>query len=330
MTSMKAIQIREDDDRTLVWEDVDRPTPGPGEVLMKVAASAVNRADLVQRSGSYDPPEGASQILGLEAAGEVVEVGEGVSPKRIGEQVCALLTGGGYGEYVLADEPLLMPIPTGFDMTEAAALPEVFFTAYVNLFMEAKGQPGEWAMLHAGASGVGTAGIQLCEVFGLDTIATASGNKLDFLDDLGATVTLDRRADDFDFVSAAKERTEGRGVDIILDPVGADYLEDNVRALARKGRLVSIGLLSGRAATLPMGPVLVRRLKVIGSVLRSRSLAEKTEIAEALREHVWDRFSTGELRPIIDQTIPMKEANRAHAVIASNETIGKVILEVTD
>lgn len=326
MTTMNAIITADDEAKTLSLSEVPKPIPGPGEVLLAVHATAVNRADLVQRAGKYPPPPGASHILGLEAAGVVEALGDGVEGVELGQRACALLTGGGYAEYVTVPASLLMDIPAGMSMSEAAALPEVYFTAWVNLFMEANIQPGEAALIHAGASGVGTAAIQLCKAMGVPVWATASGQKLEFLRELGVEDAFDRREQDF--VSEIKAATGGRGADVILDPVGADYLERNIKALARRGRMVSIGLLSGREATLPMGPVLVKRLKVIGSVLRSRSVEEKELIAEDLRARAWGRFETGELKPIIERTFPLAQAQEAHELLASNTTIGKIVLEV--
>lgn len=326
MTTMNAIITADDEAKTLSLGEVPKPIPGPGEVLLAVHATAVNRADLVQRAGKYPPPPGASHILGLEAAGVVEALGDGVEGVELGQRACALLTGGGYAEYVTVPASLLMDIPAGMSMSEAAALPEVYFTAWVNLFMEANIQHGEAALIHAGASGVGTAAIQLCKAMGVPVWATASGQKLEFLRELGVEDAFDRREQDF--VSEIKAATGGRGADVILDPVGADYLERNIKALARRGRMVSIGLLSGREATLPMGPVLVKRLKVIGSVLRSRSVEEKELIAEDLRARAWGRFETGELKPIIERTFPLAQAQEAHELLASNTTIGKIVLEV--
>lgn len=328
MTMMRAIHIEDNAEKSLSWLATNKPSPKPGEVLIEVAATAVNRADLVQRTGNYPPPPGASPILGLEASGHVVELGEGVENVEVGDRVCVLLTGGGYAEYVTAPASLLMPIPENLSLIEAASLPEVYFTAWVNLFMEAGAREGDVVMLHAAASGVGTAAIQLCKAFGIEVIATASGSKLDFLKELGADHVVDRREEDF--VEVARRVTKDRGVDIILDPVGKDYLDRNINALATRGRLVNIGLLSGRSAELNMGRVLVKRLRVIGSVLRSRSVEEKLEIANDLRERAWPLFDSGKLRPVIHGTMAIERAQQAHELIASNTTIGKVVLTVNE
>ncbi len=323
-STMHAITIT---DNQASWSTVERPSPGPNEVLIKVHAAGINRADLVQRSGKYPPPRGASPILGLEVAGEVVELGESVSHAEIGQRVCALLAGGGYAEYACVHESLLMPIPQGFDMVHAAALPEVYFTAWLNLFMEAHLELGERALIHAGASGVGTAALQLCNLFDIETIATASAHKLERLTELGATHVIDRR--DPEMFDKIAEATDNEGVDVILDPVAANYLEGNVNALRLNGRLVLIGLMGGRKAELNLGRMLIKRLRLIGSTLRSRPLDEKIAIAEQLRHRVWPHFDTGELKPIIEQTFPITQTEEAHALLASNTTTGKLILTVS-
>lgn len=322
-STMHAITLQND---KATWTSTTRPKPGPGEVLIKVHAAGINRADLVQRHGNYPPPKGASLILGLEVAGEVVELGEDTQHARTGQRACALLTGGGYAEYAVVHEDLLMPIPTNLSMSEAAALPEVYFTAWLNLFMEAKLELGERALIHAGASGVGTAALQLCHLFDIETIATASAHKLPRLKELGATHTVDRR--DARMFELIAELTGGEGVDVILDPVAANYLEGNINALRLNGRLVLIGLMGGREAEISLARVLIKRLRLIGSTLRSRPLKEKVEIAEQLRHRVWPHFDTGELKPIIEEVLPIRETERAHELLGSNTTTGKLILEV--
>ena len=325
---MQAITINDQDEAK--WSTVQRPTPARKEVLIKVHAAGVNRADLVQRSGNYPPPPGASSILGLEIAGEVVSCGEDVDEEkqplaRPGSKVCALLAGGGYAEYVTVHEDLLLPVPEGYSLIEAAALPEVYFTAWLNLFMLAEVERGELAVIHAGASGVGTAAIQLCKEFGVHTIATASASKLERLTELGADHVLDRRAEDM-FAQIKEIASSYSGVDAILDPVGADYLEGDVDVLGLEGRLVLIGLMSGRAAELNLGKVLVKRLKLMGSTLRSRPVEEKARIADELRKHVWPLFFQGKLTHIIDSTFPITATDEAHKKLASNTTTGKIIL----
>lgn len=325
---MQAIHILKDPESSLVWDDAPTPTAGPGQVLLKVAATAVNRADLSQRAGAYPPPPGASPILGLEAAGTIAALGDGVTGWQLGQRACALLSGGGYAEYVAVPAGHLLPIPQELSFEQAAALPEVLTTAYLNLYIEAALKPGELALIHAGASGVGTAAIQLCRELGNPCLTTASGDKLDALLKLGATQALDRRAEPFDFAAAAKALTDGRGADVILDPVGGAYLAQNIRALAPGGRLVIIGLLGGPVGELPIGQLMVKRQRVIGSVLRSRSDAEKTAILDALRAHIWPLVAQGRITPIIDRILPIQHAQQAHDQLAANDTIGKIILRV--
>jgi putative PIG3 family NAD(P)H quinone oxidoreductase len=323
---MKAIQVNDDEHHTLVWEEVETPSPGPGEVLIEAAATAVNRADLLQRRGWYPVPEGASDILGLEVSGTISSVGEGVAGWNAGDRVCCLLSGGGYAQYVCAPADLLLPVPPSLDLVEAAAIPEVFYTAYLNIFLEAAQTQGERVLVHAGASGVGTAAIQLCGIFDSPVYATASTSKLDFLEDLGVEAAIDRTEEDF--AERIAELTDGEGVDIVLDPVAADYLAQNIDVLKQCGRLVIIGLLSGMSAELSLGKLLMKRLRIIGSVLRSRSLAEKAEITAGFREEVWPWFESGGLSPTIYRMLPITEANAAHEILQKNENIGKVVLRI--
>ncbi len=319
---MKAITIEGDD---LKWTEVADLQPGPGEILIRNAATAVNRADLVQRSGNYPPPPGASEILGLECAGEVMALGEGVESFRVGDRVCALLAGGGYAEQVVVAAGQARRIPDGLTPAQAAALPEVFATAWLNLFMEAHLQPGERVLLHAGASGVGTAGIQLCRAFGNPVWVTAgSRDKIDRCVELGAQDGHDRHQGDFR--EQVQGWTEGKGFDVILDPVGAAYLQSNVRSLATDGRLVIIGLMGGIKAELELGVMMVKRLRVIGSTLRARSVAAKAAVMDQLEDRVWPEIEAGRIRPIVEATLPIQEAAKAHELIASNDTFGKVVL----
>ncbi len=321
---MKAIQVEDDEANSLVWTEVSTPEPAAGEVLVRVAATAVNRADLLQRRGMYPPPEGASEILGLEMAGRIVELGEEVDGWEVGDGVCALLPGGGYAEYATVPAGMLLSVPESLDLSEAAAIPEVFYTAYLNLRLEAEQAPGERVLVHAGASGVGTAAIQICRLFDSPVYATASRPKLDFLRNLGVEVAIDRNNEDF--VERLTERLDGDGIDIVLDPVAGDYLPRNVELLAPQGRLVIIGLLGGPSGELPMARVLTRRLRIIGSVLRSRSREAKIRITSEFRDEIWPHFCDDELEPIIYDSFPIREAARAHALIQSDETIGKVVL----
>lgn len=322
---MKAIAI---EDGKLVWRDAPTPRPGVGEVCIRVAATAINRADLVQRSGGYPPPPGASPILGLECAGEVLSVGEGVERVRAGDTVCALLAGGGYAEQVTVPAGQVLKVPRGFDAVQAAALPEVFATAYLNLFMEAALQKGERVLLHAGASGVGTAGIQLCRAFDSPCFVTAgSAAKIARCEALGADGGVDRHAGGFR--DALLQWSEGAGVDVILDPVGASYLTENLASLNLGGRLVLIGLMGGATAEINLGLLMLKRLRVIGSTLRARPIGEKAAVMDALRERVWPLLENGMIRPVIEATFPIEQAEQAHALVAGNDTVGKVVLTVS-
>ncbi len=323
---MKAIQV---DGPRLVWGEAQTPAPGPGEVGIAVRASAVNRADLLQRRGGYAPPPGASDILGLECAGTVAAVGAGVSRVEVGDRVCALLAGGGYAEQVVAPAGQVLKMPAGLSFEEAAALPEVFATAYLNLYMEAALGFGETALVHAGASGVGTAAIQLCRAFGNPCFVTAGqASKIARCVELGAQAGCVRH--DERFADRVKEWTDGRGVDVILDPVGGAYLADNLASLAVDGRLVVIGLMGGAELNAEAGlaQMMMKRLRVIGSTLRARPIARKALVMDALKERVWPELAAGAIRPIIEAVIPMPDADEAHRLIAGNETFGKVVLAV--
>ena len=321
---MKAILTVND---KLVWGDADEPALGPGEVRIRNHATAVNRADLLQRRGGYPPPPGASPILGLECAGVVAEVGEGVSRVAPGDAVCALLAGGGYAETVVVPAGQVLPKPQGLTFAQAAALPEVFATAYLNLYGEAKLAKGERALVHAGASGVGTAAIALCRAFGNPVFVTVgSAEKVERCVALGADGGCNRH--DGSFLEPVRAWSVGQGVDVILDPVGGNYLADNLAALATDGRLVLIGLLGGATAELALAQVLSRRLRIIGSTLRARTIAAKAAVMDALAERVWPRLESGEMQPVVEQVVPIAEADAAHALIASNETFGKVVLAI--
>ena len=321
---MKAIEIQGD---RLVWSDTLSPSLGDGEVRIEVKASAVNRADLAQRAGVYPAPPGASPILGLECSGVVSEIAPGVSGFEIGDEVCALLAGGGYAEEVVVPAPQVVPVPAGLSFVEAAALPEVFATAYLNLYTEAALAPGERVLLHAGASGVGTAAIQLCRAFGNPVFVTAgTDDKIERCVTLGASRGCNRHSGSF--VDHVESWTDGNGFDVILDPVGASYLNDNIRSLAIDGRLVLIGLMGGANVEISLGLLMMKRLRVIGSTLRARPVAAKAVIMSALRERVWPLIESGEIGPIIDEVIPIAETERAHELVESNETFGKVVLKV--
>lgn len=321
---MKAITV---EDNALRWRDTADAVAGAGEILIRNRATAINRADLAQRAGAYPPPPGASPILGLECAGEVVAVGEGVTSHKIGDRVCALLAGGGYAERVNVPAGQALPIPKGLTFEQAAALPEVFATAYLNLFIEARLAPGERVLLHAGASGVGTAGIQLCNMNGSPSFVTAgSDDKVERCVALGAAGGVNRHAGSFaDHVAGW---TDGQGVDVILDPVGAGYLKANLRALRLDGRLVIIGLMGGAVAELELGLMMMKRLRVIGSTLRARSIAAKTAVMNDLQRIVWPQIENGSIKPIVDTVVPIQEADRAHALVAADQTFGKVVMSI--
>ncbi len=315
--------IRQIDGR-LVWSDAERPSCLAHEVLIRVAATAINRADLVQRSGNYPPPPGASEILGLECSGVIEEVGADLSSDLIGQKACALLSGGGYAEYVAVPVQHILPIPAGLSLLEAAAIPEVFATAWLNLKLEGQLQPGERVLVHAGASGVGTAAIQLCKVWGNPICVTlGSPEKQQRCIELGASKAINRH--DGPWLEAVRE---WGSVDVIVDPVGASYLDSNLKALNLKGRLVQIGLMSGREAPLPLGLLMTRRLTIRGSVLRSRSIEEKAIVMKGLELEVWPLLEQKRLKPIIHAVFPIQEAEEAHRLVASDATFGKVVLEI--
>ena len=321
---MKAIIV---DGKTLRWTEIPDPVAGAGEVLIRNRATAVNRADLAQRAGAYPPPPGASPILGLECAGEVAAVGTGVTRHKVGDRVCALLAGGGYAELVNAPAGQVLRIPRGLSFEQAAALPEVFATAYLNLFMEARLAVGERVLLHAGASGVGTAGIQLCKMNRSPCFVTlGSDDKLARCIALGAAGGANRHAGPF--ADQVATWTDGQGFDVILDPVGALYLKANVRSLRTDGRLVIIGLMGGAVAELEIGLMMMKRLRVIGSTLRARSIAAKTAVMEDLERVVWPRIEEGSIVPVIDTVIPIDETARALDLVASDQTFGKVVLSI--
>jgi putative PIG3 family NAD(P)H quinone oxidoreductase len=323
---MHAIQVAEDDKHSLLWTETAMPEYGRGEVLVRARASAVNRADLLQRIGRYPVPPGASPIMGLEVAGEIAKVGADVEGWSVGDRVCALLEGGGYAELVNVDQRMLLPVPDTLGFEEAAAIPEVFYTAFLNLYLEAGLQPGETVLIHAGASGVGTAAVQLCRESGNPVYATTSTPKLDRVRSLGATAVFDRLTESFR--DRVREVTDGRGVDVILDPVGGSYLADNLDLLVPRGRLVLIGLLGGAKAEINLARLLMKRVRLIGSVLRSRSRDEKVAITEALRERVWPLVEDGRVAAVIDTVVDIKDAEKAHEMLQENRTVGKVVLRI--
>jgi putative PIG3 family NAD(P)H quinone oxidoreductase len=324
---MKATLIAADGSGDLSWGDAPSLSPGPQEVLVEVHATAVNRADLLQRRGFYPPPPGESEILGLEAAGVVASVGPQVTKVKVGDRVCCLLAGGGYAEQIVVHEAMALPIPTGLDFAQAAAIPEAFYTAFVNIVQEASLATGERVLIHAGASGVGTAAIQLVKARGAVAYVTAgSDDKLARCRALGADEAINYKTESFAERIAAL--TQGQGVDVILDCVGGSYLEGNVGALRSQGRLVIIGLMGGTKADINLGLVVSRRLRVIGSVLRTRSLAEKLAITDAFKAEVLPLFASGKMKPIVDATYPIADAAAAHDYVAANKNFGKVVLIV--
>ena len=319
---MKAIVI---ENQKLIWGEAQEPLCGPGQVKIQVAASAVNRADLMQAAGAYPPPPGASSILGLECAGTVIEIGDGVQRVKIGDSVCALLSGGGYAERVVVPAGQVLPVPKGLSLIEAAALPEVFATAYLNLYIEGQLAPKERVLLHAGASGVGTAAIQLLAHSDNPCFVSAgSADKISECVRLGAAGGFDRHQGSF--LEAVRAWSGDKGVDVILDPVGAAYLPDNVSAMALGGRLVLIGLMGGIQTELNLGLLMMKRLKIVGSTLRARPISEKSAVMDQLLAKVWPKLETGAIKPVIETTVPMMDAAQAHQLVAGNGTVGKVLL----
>ncbi|MDH3662068.1 MAG: NAD(P)H-quinone oxidoreductase [Alphaproteobacteria bacterium] len=306
------------------------PEAGEGEVLIRIAATAVNRADTQQRKGNYPPPPGESEIMGLEAAGVIETVGTGVQGWSVGDRVMTLLGSGGYAAYATAPAGTLMPIPDGFSMTDAAAIPEVFLTAYLNIFREAGLKPSETLLMHGGASGVGTAAIQLAKALGPSTVIVTVGSedKARACQALGADHAILYKQEDF--AERVKALTDKRGADVILDHIGGGYFKQNTDCLAVYGRLVIIGLMGGAKAEINIGRLMVKRQRVIGSVLRARSVAEKTVLTEAFRREALGRFATGELKPVIHAVMPLEEIVEAHRMMEANANTGKIVLMVDD
>lgn len=326
--TMKAIAIREPGGPdVLELREIATPEPGHGEILIKVAAAGVNRPDTIQRMGLYPAPPGSPETPGLEVAGEVVATGPGVTLWKAGDKVCALVGGGGYAEYCLAHEAHALPVPHGFTMTEAAALPETFFTVWTNVFERGALKAGETFLVHGGSSGIGTTAIQLANLFGATVIATAgSAEKCAACEKLGAHAAINYR--EKDFAEEAKRLTEGRGVDVILDMVGGDYIQRNINAGATDGRIVSIAFLNGPTAEVNFMPVMLKRLTLTGSTLRPRSIEEKAALASALKAKVWPLLDAGRVKPQIDTVFPLAEAAKAHALMERSSHIGKIVLTV--
>ena len=301
------------------------PGAGAGELLIRVAAAGVNRPDLLQREGKYAPPPGAPDTPGLEVAGTIVAIGASVAGWRIGDCVCALVAGGGYAEYCVAPAVQCLPVPRGFSMVEAAAVPETFFTVWTNVFDRGRLQAGETILIHGGASGIGTTAVMLARAFGATVYATAgTPEKCAACERLGATRAINYRTEDF--LEAVRAATAGAGVDLVLDMVGGDYVSRNLEVLAVEGRLVQIAFLRGGRVEVNLAPLMQKRLTFTGSTLRPRTPQEKGAIARALHQHVWPRFERRELRPVIHATFPLERASEAHAMLEAGEHVGKVVL----
>ena len=325
---MIAIEIREPGEPdVLVPAERPRPSPGSGEVLIKVGAAGVNRPDVFQRRGRYPPPPGASDIPGLEIAGTIEALGAAVRDWRVGDPVCALVAGGGYAEYCTAPAPQCLPVPRGLDVAAAAAIPETFFTVWTNVFERGRLQAGESILVHGGSSGIGTTAIQIARARGARVFATArTAEKCAACERLGAERCINYR--EADFVDVVNKLTGGRGVDVVLDMVGAEYFPRNLDVLAVEGRLVEIATLRGVKAELNIQTIMHRRLTVTGSTLRARPVAEKGAIARAVREHVWPLVESGAVKPMVFKTFPLRDAASAHRLMESGDHIGKIVLTI--
>ncbi|MDX3907788.1 MAG: NAD(P)H-quinone oxidoreductase [Pigmentiphaga sp.] len=303
------------------------PQPGPGEILIKIAAAGVNRPDVAQRRGTYPPPPGASDLPGLEVAGTVAALGDGAAGFAVGDPVCALVNGGGYAEYCTVPATQCLPVPAGLGPVEAAGLPETYFTVWSNVFMRGRLSGSESLLVHGGASGIGTTAVQLARALGHPVYATVgSDERVTAVEKLGATAGINYRTKDF--VQEIKRLTDGRGVDVILDMVAGDYVARDIQCLADDGRIVLIALLGGVRGEIDFGKVLSRRLTITGSTLRPRSAQFKGEVAAALRQNVWPLFESGRLKPVVYATFPLREAARAHALMESGQHVGKIVLTV--
>ena len=325
---MKAVVVKKTDGQPkLIWQDVPDVNHGPDEVLVDIKATAVNRADLLQARGDYPPPNGASEILGLEMCGVIAAVGESAEGWRVGDRVLGLLSGGGYAERVAVHPEMLIRLPDSWSFTDGAAIPEVWLTAFSNLFLEGGLQAGEKVMIHAGGSGVGTAAIQLTRAAAAMVYVTAgTAAKLDKCQALGASLAVNYKSQDF--YQEVMRITDGHGIDLILDPVGAAYLSRNLDLLRVNGRLVSIGLMGGHAAEINMGTILGKSLRIIGTRLRARPLTEKIQITREFKQRFWPMLEDGRLEPVIDRVFPIEDAQAAHGLVRQNINIGKVILEI--
>jgi putative PIG3 family NAD(P)H quinone oxidoreductase len=327
-TTMTAIAIREPGGpEVLVPAQTSIAAPGPSQILVKVEAAGVNRPDVLQRKGNYPPPPGASPIPGLEIAGEIIAAGDAVTRFKPGDRVLALVTGGGYAQYCLAEEGAALPFPAGYDAVRAAALPETYFTVWINVFERAGLKSGESFLVHGGSSGIGTTAIQLAKAFGATVFTTAgSAEKCAACEKLGADVAINYREQDF--VAVIKEKTGGRGVDLILDMVGGDYIGRNIACAADDGRIHQIAFLQGPNVNVDLMRLMLKRLTLTGSTLRARTTEVKARIARALHERVWPLLESGKVGPVIDSTLPLEKAAEAHARMESNAHIGKIMLTV--
>ncbi len=312
----------------LLWQQVPDVSAGPGEVVVKVAAAGVNRADVLQAAGKYPPPPGASDIIGMEVSGVIAEAGEGVTEWSVGQEVCALLAGGGYAEYVAVPAGQVLPIPDGVDLVDAAGLPEVACTVWSNLVLTAHLGKGQLLLMHGGASGIGTHAIQIARALGARVAVTAgSADKLDFCRELGAEITINYRDEDF----VARLHQESDGADVIFDIMGAAYLDRNIDALATDGQLVIIGMQGGVKGELNIGKLMAKRARVIGTTLRARPVTgpnSKSEIVQAVTASVWPMIAEGKVRPIIGARIPIERAGEAHQELVSSKVTGKIVLTV--
>lgn len=326
--TMTAIAIsRPGGPEVLVLEERPVPQPGESEILIRVAAAGVNRPDVLQRAGAYPPPKGASDLPGLEVAGEVVAVGPKAARWKIGDKVAALTPGGGYAPYVVTDAGHALPVPAGLDMIQAAAIPETFFTVWHNVFQRGRLQSGETLLIHGGSSGIGTTAIMLAKAFGATVIVTAgSPDKCETCRKLGADVAIDYKTEDWS--AAVKQATGGRGPDVILDMVGGSYIAKNYEVAALEGRIVNIAFLQGSKVEIDFVRLMTKRLSHMGSTLRAQSVAAKAAIAAAVEEHAWPLLAQGRCRPLIHAVFPLTEAAKAHALMESNSHSGKIVLTV--
>mgnify|MGYP000984662801 CR=1 FL=1 len=312
-----------------VLQPVTVPVPQPksGQILVKVATAGVNRPDVQQRMGAYPPPKDASPLPGLEIAGEVVAVGADAPRWKVGDKVCALVNGGGYAEYCIAEETAALPIPAGLDMTQAGAVPETYFTVWHNVFERGGLQAGEWFLVHGGSSGIGTTAIQLAKAFGAKVLATAgSEEKCEAMRQLGCDRAINYKTEDF--VAVAKEATGGAGVNVILDMVGGSYTDKNIVIAAEDGRIVQIATLGGAEVTISAARLMMKRLTLTGSTLRPRTRAVKAGMAKALETKVWPLFAQGKLKVVMDSTFPLAKANEAHRRLETSQHVGKIVLTV--